>query len=124
MPYKIQYNDDRNFIEVTFQGGMDMAAAKKYLEELYSLIGRTGCKRVLGDSRNSALHINSTDLMKLPRIMKESPLTKGLKQAVLAPKGFSGFDLYSDVSTSLGLPTKVFYDYDLALLWLLEDSTR
>lgn len=124
MPFNIEYDADQDCIIATFMGEINMTMVKDYIAALLPVVEKTGCKRVLSDSRNGELQLNSMDIMQFPKMANASPLTSGLKRAVLAPLGKSGYEMYATLCNMQGQDVKVFTSRDEAMEWLTSDATQ
>ena len=122
MPFDIEFDKEQGCIIATFLGKIDMAVVKEYIAALLPVLEKTGCTRVLNDSRNGELKLTSFDIMQFPEMAKSSKLTAGLKRAVLTPSGKSGYDLYATLCTLQGQQVKVFTSRSLAVSWLMSDA--
>jgi hypothetical protein len=119
MPFNIEYDADQDCIVSTFIGEINMTMVKEYIAALLPVIEKTGCKRVLSDSRNGELQVTSMDIMQFPKMAGTSPLTSGLRRAVLARPGRSGYDLYATLCNLQGQDVKVFASRTEAMEWLM-----
>jgi hypothetical protein len=122
MPFNIEYDAEQDCIFSTFIGEITMAVTKEYIAALLPVLERTGCRRVLSDSRRATLKLTSRDILQFPKMAEASPLTASLKRAVLASPGTSGYELYETLSTLQGQNVKVFETRADALQWLLADD--
>lgn len=122
MPFNIEYDQEEDCIIATFIGEIGMATVKEYISALLPVLEKTGCCRVLSDSRNGELKLTSLDIMKFPKMAKTSTLTAGLKRAVLARQGRSGYDLYATLCNLQGQHVKVFSSRPEAMKWLHSDE--
>ena len=122
MPFNIEYDAEQGCIYSTFIGDLSMQVVKGYLAALIPVLEKTGCRRVLSDSRNAEIKLSSMDIMQFPKLAQTSPLFTGLKRAVLASPGTSGYDLYETLSTIQGQKVRVFETKHDALLWLFSDD--
>jgi hypothetical protein len=122
MPFNIEYDSDQDYIVATFIGDIDMSMVKEYIAALLPALERTGCKRVLSDSRNGELKLTSMDIMAFPKMADASPLTSGLKRAVLAPSGMSGYEMYATLCNMQGQQVKVFSTRAEAMEWLMSEK--
>jgi hypothetical protein len=122
MPYEIQYNKEDDYIEATFTGVINMRLVRDYIAALLPILEETGCKRLLSDSMGAQLQLTSMDILKFPKMAEESPLTAGLKRAVLAAEGSSGYEMYATFSKMQGQNLRVFTDRDEAVEWLFSDG--
>jgi hypothetical protein len=121
MPFNIEYDAEQDCIFSTFIGEITMGVTKEYIAALLPVLEKTGCRRVLSDSRSAELKLTSRDILQFPKMAEASPLTANLKRAVLASPGTSGYELYETLSTMQGQNVKVFQTRAEALQWLLED---
>ncbi|MDF7801773.1 hypothetical protein P4C99_20005 [Pontiellaceae bacterium B1224] len=122
MPFNIEYDAEQECIVATFLGTIDMGIVKEYIAALLPVLEETGCTRVLSDSRNGELKLSSLDIMRFPKMAKSSKLTAGLKRAVLAPSGKSGYELYATLCNMQGQRVKVFTSRAEAMEWLMSDE--
>ncbi|MDF7822889.1 hypothetical protein P4B35_02605 [Pontiellaceae bacterium B12227] len=122
MPFNIEYDQDEDCIVATFIGEIGMTTVKEYIAALLPVLESTGCRRVLSDSRNGELKLTSLDIMQFPKMAKSSPLTAGLRRAVLARQGRSGYDLYATLCNLQGQQVKVFSSRTEAMKWLRGDE--
>lgn len=119
MPFNIEYDAEQDCIIATFIGEINMTMVKEYIAALLPVVESTGCNRVLSDSRNGELQLTSMDIMQFPKMADASPLTAGLKRAVLAPSGKSGYDLYATLCNIQGQQVEVFSSRAEAMQWLM-----
>ena len=122
MPFNIEYDMDQGCIVATFIDEINMVVVKEYIEALLPILKETKCKRVLNDSRNGDLNLTSFNIMQFPKMADASPLTSGLKRAVLAPSGKSGYELYATLCNLQGQQVKVFSSRVEAIKWLNSDA--
>jgi hypothetical protein len=122
MPFNIEYDEGQDCVIATFVGEINMTMVKEYIAALLPILERTGCKRVLSDSRHGELKLTSIDIMQFPKMAKASPLTAGLKRAVLAPSGKSGYDMYATLCNMQGQQVEVFSSQSEAMKWLMADE--
>lgn len=118
MPFDIEYDEEQDCIYSTFIGGITMSVVKEYIEALLPVLEKTGCRRVLSDSRKAELKLSSMDIMQFPKMAEASPLLKDLRRAVLASPGTSGYELYETLSNMQGQNVHLFPSRAEALEWL------
>lgn len=118
MPFNIEYDADERMIVSTFIGEITMTVVKEYIAALLPVLEKTGCRKLLSDSRNGELKVSSIDILKFPKMAEASPLTENLKRAVLAKPGTSGYELYESLSTTHGQNVKLFHSRADAVAWL------
>jgi hypothetical protein len=122
MPFNIEYDAEQDCIIATFTGEINMATVKNYISALLPIIETSGCRRVLSDSLNGHLRLTSRDILRFPKLTDASPLTSGLKRAVLAPPGKSGYELYATLCNIQGQQVNVFSSRPEAMEWLMSDD--
>ncbi|HEY5621566.1 MAG TPA: hypothetical protein VIR77_03100 [Pontiella sp.] len=122
MPFNIEYDTDPDCIYSTFIGELSMQVVKEYLAALIPVLEKTGCRRVLSDSRNAEIKLSSMDIMQFPKLAQTSPLFADLKRAVLASPGTSGYELYETLSNMQGQKVRVFETKHDAMQWLLSED--
>ncbi|WP_372794746.1 hypothetical protein [Pontiella sp.] len=122
MPFNIEYDAADDLIVATFLGPVTMALVKEYIAALLPLLEKTGCKRVLSDSRNGDLELSSIDIMQFPKMAGASPLTSGLKRAVLKRPGTRGYEMYATMCNAQGQNVKLFESRAEAVEWLKSDG--
>ncbi len=122
MPFHIEYDADQEIIVATFLGEINMTLVKEYIAALLPVLERTGCRRLLSDSRGGELKVTAMDIMKFPEMAGAHPLIANLKRAVLAHPGTSGYELYETLSGIQGQTVRVFADKADAMAWLLADE--
>jgi len=122
MPFNIEYNAEEDCIHSTFIGELSMQVVKEYLTALLPVLEKTGCRRILNDSRNAEIKLTSMDIMQFPKLARTSPLFGGLKRAVLASSGTSGYELYETLSNMQGQQVRVFESKHNAMQWLLSED--
>ncbi len=99
-----------------------MTLIKEYIAALLPILEKTGCERLLSDSRTAELQVSSMDIMKFPKMTEASPLTSKLKRAAIASPGTSGYEMYQVLSEIQGQREQVFARREDALKWLFEDE--
>lgn len=122
MPYSIRYDEQLNCVFSRFDGVLTMAVIKAYLDEVLPLLEKTGCLRVLNDTRDARLSLTSMDIMKMPKMAKQHMFTYPIKRALLAPHGMSGYDLFAILSNMLGQKVRIFHDEEEAMAWLMTEN--
>ncbi len=122
MPYNIEYQQDADYIEAVFTDCITMGVIQTYLPKLLPVLEQTGCKRVLTDAREAKFPSTVRDILQLPKMLAASPLTRGLKRAILYKEWANGFDLYEIISNMQGQNVQIFTDREAALEWLLSDA--
>ena len=121
MPFEIQYDSELDCIMAVFVGKITMQLTREYIAALLPILEKTGCQRLLSDSRTAELQLSSRDIMQFPKMAEASPLTARLRRAVVASPGTSGYELYETLSNLQGQNVQVFSSKSQALKWLLED---
>ncbi|WP_372807194.1 hypothetical protein [Pontiella sp.] len=122
MPFNIEYDADDDLIVATFTGEVTMPLVKDYLAALLPVLEKTGCRRLLSDSRNAKLNVTAMDILRFPKIADLSPLTATLRRAVLAAPGTSGYELYETLSNAQGQNVRLFPSRAEAMKWLLAEG--
>jgi hypothetical protein len=122
MPFNIEYDADSDLLVATFTGGITMTLVKEYIAALLPMLEKTGCKRVLNDSRSAKLNLTARDILQFPKMADISPLTAHLRRAVLASPGTSGYELYETLSTAQGQNVRIFASRAEAVEWLVEEA--
>ncbi|VGO17314.1 hypothetical protein PDESU_05910 [Pontiella desulfatans] len=123
MPFNIEYDADQDCIFATFIGKVTMGLTKEYIAALLPVLEKTGCRRVLSDSRSAELELSAMDIMQFPKMAQASPLTANLRRAVLASPGTSGYELYETLCNLQGQNVRIFPTRREALEWLLAEES-
>ena len=120
MQYKISYNENDDILFIETEGIIDSESEEKLINEIFEWKNDFGILNYLIDFRNiKEIKLGALDFFDLPRKYMKPKLSHDIKIVLLAPNiKKEDFIFYENVCQSIGYNTKIFYDYDGALVWL------
>jgi hypothetical protein len=120
MPVDIKFIHPKDFLKTTATGDLDLAASRKLLLEIVSLMKRAGEFQVLIDLRQAEPRLSASDIFELGVSMASEPAMRQSKIALLSPmKDEEKAHFMETVSRNRGAQLRAFKDYEQAITWLI-----
>ena len=125
MTWRLDLLDDTCVVRVTTSGRVTAEVGLRVARELVRTLELTGYRRFLVDHRYSEMAITITELYYLAT----NTLALGLDQrfvgaVVFNPATEHDFEFYQMRLNTVGLPRRMFTDYEEALRWLTNGQAR
>jgi hypothetical protein len=125
MPVDIRIIHTRDFLKTTATGTLDLAASRKLLLEIVSLVERAGEYQVLIDLRQAEPRLSASDIFDLGVAVASEPAVRQSKIALLSLMEDEEKAHYMEtVSRNRGAQLKAFKDYEQAITWLIMDEGK
>ncbi len=114
MAYKVLYNPDEDCVHASIEGGVDLALAQRYAQEIIRQLRAHNCLRLRNDMRRASLELSTIDLYDLPawieERLEEAGVSRACKRALLVARDFRDYAFYETVSRNHGHLLEVFAD--------------
>jgi hypothetical protein len=120
MPYKINYEKEQNYIEVTVEGDFALSTLKDLATDVAKFIDQYGCNRVLNNMRQAKLTEDSLDIYNMPQSANNAGIVHRHKRALVVSEHSSDFHFLETVFINQGHNVKMFTDINEAMYWLLD----
>ena len=123
MSYRIDYNEEQDYIAVTVEGKFTLSTLKELSTAVATFTERYNCRRILNDMRHARLTEGTLDIYNMPKIAREAGVAPPFKRAILISEFSANFHFLETVFLNQGHIVKLFTDTDQALHWLLNEET-
>jgi hypothetical protein len=120
MPYKINYEQEQDYITVTIEGDLVPSMHKDIASGVAKMVTKHGCRCILSDFRRANLPAGTLDIYSMPQAANSIGIEAWYKRALLVNEISSNFYFLETVFLNQGHNVKMFTDFEEALGWLLD----
>jgi len=114
MAYTVIYDPDQDCVYAGIEGGVDLAVAQRYAQEIIEQLRAHHCLRLRNDMRKASLKLSTMDLYDLPawieERLEEAGVSRSCKRALLVSTDFRDYEFYETVSRNHGHLLEIFAD--------------
>lgn len=116
---KVSYNEDRQYIESSIIGLLDMDAVERGLVEMNTAFDRYQCKRILYDLSEVEIGLETHEIYFVPKLLIEAGNQQMKRAVIFSNNNEQDFNFFETVAANQGLNIQIFTDREAALNWLL-----
>lgn len=122
MNFKITIPENAQYIIGRVDGQLNREMAQQLAKEYAKFIKTTGIKRILNDVRGVRDEIGIVNgYYYAYEDAQEIGLPRDIRAAIVADEGDISHEFQETVACNAGYLVKVFYSFDQAVEWLIED---
>jgi len=122
MSFKISVSENSKYIIGKVDGQLTREMAQQLTKEYVKLIKSTGIKRILNDVRDVPNEMGILNAYEYAyRDVQDLGLPRNIRAAIVADGDDVSHEFQETVANNAGYYVKVFYSFDQAVEWLLED---
>ena len=122
MTYRINYEEEYDYIAVAVDGAFSLSTLKELAADVSKLIEKHGCNRIMNDMRHAKLTKGTIDIYQMPQAANQAGVTVQCKRALVVSEQSSDFYFLETVFVNQGHTVKLFTDINEALHWLLDSG--
>lgn len=123
--YSIATNQQLELIELTYRGKVHVAVRARSVDEVLSILDKTGFRRVLADFTGAVIPTDDFDSSKaFARKMSDSAVLRDCRLACVSAPETGTNHVVDRLSVARGLTIEKFSDRAAAIRWLVSDELR